>query len=173
MNNVILGTVISSVLTYDQLCAQLNEDQSVNPQRSSYAPCDGRSIIGSGLNKSTKGAIRTSPDLRGKFLRGLNTMYSVGEPLPFFSDTDGDPEDNRVVMSPQSDSFKKHDHKGGAHSHPWNGSGTVNDWGYNVAVGGGNIGDRTPPSSGKIIEEEGGDETRPRNIAVYFYIKIN
>ncbi|MDI1233940.1 MAG: hypothetical protein PSX81_06650 [bacterium] len=162
--NQILGTVISSVLNYDQFCHEIGENPAMNAARSSYSPCDGRLIVGSQLEIRTNHNITKAPDLRGKFMRGLNVIYSPGEPIdPFDPNTTGDPQANRVVMDYQGDEVKKHSH----------------------SMQGSAINCGAPPPSYMIINntpaptynqaslDYGGDETRPRNISVYFYIKIN
>jgi hypothetical protein len=72
----ILGTIISSVLNFDEFCSVMNpaENPAMNPRTSSYAPCDGRSIVGSQLEIKTGNKIKKAPDLRGKFIRGLNVI---------------------------------------------------------------------------------------------------
>lgn len=165
----VLGTIISSVLNYDQLCQQMGESPAISTAKSTYAPCDGRSIVGSQLEIKTQHAIKNTPDLRGKFIRGLNVIYSVGQPLPFDSANFGDPQDNRIVMDYQPDQFKQHSHMyigrfqeaeggGGFRGHGFSSNSNPHDQNF----------DSSSASTG------GGDfETRPRNISVYFYIKIN
>lgn len=171
----ILGTIISSVLNYDQLCKQIDEPAAINNQSSSYVPCDGRSITGSRLEIHTGHAIKTAPDLRGKFIRGLNVMYSVGQPLPFDPANFGDPQDNRVVMNYQSDIII-------AHSHPATGhiNGSVSGSNNTKDVDDGDQKYNSDPHFGDHTvvvnvgnNTGGGVETRPRNIALYYYIKIN
>lgn len=92
------------------------------------------------------------PDLRGMFLRGLNEERNDGK-----EDPDPDFEGNiRVVGSYQADTLKSHSHlenlaagNGGIHS-------------------GGSFGVINQVQTGKT----GGAETRPRNIAVYWYVKV-
>jgi hypothetical protein len=148
------GTIISSILNYDQLCKVMLENPAVNNTTSSYAPCDGRSIIGSQLAGF---GIHIAPDLRGKFVRGINQFYSVDEPGGFEPKETGDPELNRNAMSYQADAFKSHHHQ---YKH-YDGTGGQDFRGTNYGLGSSDTSDT------------GGDETRPRNIAVYFYIKIN
>ena len=92
------------------------------------------------------------PDMRGMFLRGLNEGRADGK-----EDPDPDFEGNiRVVGSYQADTLKSHSHlenlaagNGGIHS-------------------GGSYGVINQVQTGKT----GGTETRPRNIAVYWYVKV-
>jgi hypothetical protein len=162
----ILGTVIASVLNYDQLCIEIGENPAIDSKKSSYAPCDGRSIQGSLLEKRTNSVIRTAPDLRGKFLRGLNVMYSVDQPLPFDAQKFGDTQDNRVVMDYQVDAFQQHQHgyrmfdDGKIHD-------MSNDTDQRSASYGNNTGSNTDFAGQPFAE------TRPRNVSFYYYIKIN
>jgi hypothetical protein len=84
-----------------------------------------------------------APDLRGMFLRGV--------------------AEGREAGSHQDDAFKSHQHKfksaGKATSKKWRGSGTAPVYIAYHAEG--------------LVESEGDVETRPKNVAVYYYIKIN
>lgn len=156
----ILGTVISSVLDYDQLCKEMGEPQGFKPETSSYCPCDGRSILQSALAK--KSSLKNAPDLRGKFIRGLNQFYNIGE--PDFDIHKGDEDGiHRAVGSYQPDVLKDHNHQSRSGSGFNAGGGgdpyARNDAGFNVLT------DTTTAGGGK--------ETRPRNVALLFYIKVN
>jgi len=163
----ILGTIIASVLNYDQLCKEMTQNPAIDNASSSYAPCDGRDIKGSQLEIRTNHSITNTPDLRGKFLRCLNVIYSVGQPLPFDPKQDGDPESNRVVMDYQKDGFT-------SHSHPAQSSG---GFAHNGGPGMGmqsNNGQQFEFLAPNITTSAVGiNETRPRNVSVYYYIKIN
>jgi hypothetical protein len=163
----ILGTIISSVLNYDQLTRHIDEPQAVNPATSSYVPCDGRSIAGSKLAQLT--GRQNIPDLRGKFARGLNQFYSVGEPTPFDPVIFGDTQSQRTVGDFQGDEIGPHSHQMNFNlgrqpgwSGGWGGDGNVRA-----------VNSPGDPGNDHHPEPNGGMETRPRNIAVYFYIKIN
>jgi hypothetical protein len=174
MNNSILGTIISSVLTYDQLCSEIHENPAFNSGNSSFAPCDGRTITHSRLHECVP-AMHNAPDLRGKFQRGLNQMYGDGlENLPFNPDTHGDPEDNRVVNTYQADAVVRHNHPATVNI---NGNIIGSNRHHDVEEGDQKY-NSDPTFFGGISvtignNENGEIETRPRNIAVYFYIKIN
>lgn len=166
-----LGTIISSVLNYDQLCDSIRESSSINNSTSSYVPCDGRSIVGSSLEKLTQQGpkqpdpaahMKKAPDVRGRFLRGLNQIYSVGEPA--FNIAEGDSQGQRTVGVYQPDELKAHTHVYSM----WN-------FGFNSSNDGG-LGHNEVdvlPDQARSSQSTGGAETRPKNVAVYFYLKIN
>lgn len=154
-----VGTIISSALDYDNLIKITNDPKVINPAKSKWIPADGRSIQGSLLNKLTN--MPNSPDLRGRFTRGLNTIYSVGQPVLDIGTADQDGA-NRVVGDFQNDELE-------SHSHNMKGS-TLNCGappGYRVING------TDAPTYDQRTKETGGSETRPKNIAVYYYIRIN
>ena len=169
--NQVLGTIISSVLTYDALCkAMNNEAASIDNTKSTFIPCDGRSIVGSLLEKLTNQPghvhITNAPDLRGKFMRGLNVIYNVDQPLPFEASQLGDPDgSNRGVGDYQADAIQQH-----GHSYTHFDGGIITDMS--------NDKDQRRCSYGNMVGAITGTfgtgiETRPRNVSVYFYIKIN
>jgi hypothetical protein len=88
-----------------------------------------------------------TPDLRGQFLRGISD--AVGQ----------DPDAPRAALSGQAEAFKAHSHTLDA----------ATDF-----QGVGSRGGRTASANQGFINPistEGGDETRPKNIAVQFIIK--
>ena len=98
--------------------------------------------------------VTSLPDLRGMFLRGMNAGRNDGRE---------DPEKGRRIGGSQEDSIRKHSHKtyqSAANSHPDGGT---------FAFGG------APPNRTINIASDdfGSHETRPKNVAVYYYIKIN
>lgn len=94
------------------------------------------------------------PDYRGMFLRGLNNNRNDGR-----EDPNGK---NRKIGSFQGDQFRAHDHTFERFEHPTIvGSGLIKTGITSSSV------DRKHPLTG----ETGGDETRPRNIAVNWIIK--
>ncbi len=102
------------------------------------------------------------PDARGVFLRGLNVSNEPDKHNEY-----GDPEISRAVGSYQSDDFKCHNHRldfiigHGLWSYGDNdpGRGWACQW-------------NSAPNT-RASHNEGGKETRPRNIALYIYIKVN
>jgi hypothetical protein len=159
--NQLLGTIVASILNYDQLCQSMGENPAFTPAISSYAPCDGRSIAGSKLARVIDKAML--PDLRGKFLRGVNLIYNIGQPPGFDPNIHGDTQPNRLAGTYQADSLKKHYHSVG-----------FNEFKYTNNNGGNKSNSVAAGTS--IATSPAGDndfETRPRNVAVYYYIKIN
>ena len=113
---------------------------------------DGRSSAGTDFAALT--GLNSIPDARGKFLRMVNAGAS-GENY--------DPE-NRAVGSYQKDLLRSHSHN------------------YRYTRFGHDMNDRGLPTKsmdndGKWHSENtkasGGAETRPKNIGVYYYVKIN
>ncbi|HEV7588859.1 MAG TPA: hypothetical protein VGO40_12155 [Longimicrobium sp.] len=106
--------------------------------------------------------ICTLPDARGVFIRGMN----VGRPS-----ATGDVDSNRPVGAFQPDTFASHRHSLPSPldeaGHTINGNGTR----ARIDV------DDGPPWGGHTwsttTNAAGSAETRPRNIALYTYIKIN
>jgi hypothetical protein len=159
-----VGTVISSVLPWSQFSASVGENSAYDPYKNSWAPCDQRSIAGSDLARLGGGT--HTPDLRGTFLRGLNSFAS-DEPVAV-NDTQMDPDAKRKVGSFQQDSV-------GSHTHLYRGGGAG---GTTSADAGGDRnglwhdGD-AGQGAGRNTENNPSGETRPKNVAVFYYIKIN
>jgi hypothetical protein len=98
------------------------------------------------------------PDLRGMFLRGLN----VGR-----SDNMKDPNGSgRVAGDVQGDTLKSHNHENGEYKYLLRLTGIDTPEGCNDTEGEPNV------TTAKNIKTYGGLETRPKNVAVYWYIKV-
>ncbi|RNI22060.1 phage tail protein [Rufibacter latericius] len=138
--------------------------------RSTYAGL--YNIIGTGWGRGDNATTFHLPDLRGRFLRGVdgNSNRDIDKEARTASNEGGNIGSN--VGSIQTDVFKNHNHGGGDHSHSWQGASTIDTWGGNVVVGGNGIGQKNTPPSGAIIAAEGGSETRPINAYVFYIIKI-
>jgi hypothetical protein len=153
-----VGTIITSYLNVDQFyLATKNNEKSPGgiwtSGKSKWCPADGRIIPGSIFGRIASQS--NVPDLRGMFLRGLNVMEAAPQ-IPLSVDR-RDPDD-RTVGTYQQDSFRSHSHPIGRE--PWiNGS---------SGASGNGIGLRENNTGAS-----GGAETRPKNIAVYYYIRIN
>ena len=104
---------------------------------------------------------RKIPDLRGVFIRGLNE-FEKGKTT---TKELGDPETNREAGSYQEDTLEKHNHST-LHSH----SGLDGTKGSKLSIERGWFGDE---GLHPIAVDVGGLENRPKNVAVYYYIRIN
>jgi hypothetical protein len=128
---------------------------------------NGDDIQDSDLFKERLWGETTLPDARGRFLRCFNAGQSLEE---------GNPEGDQIkIGDQQTDTFKKHNHGGGNHSHKYNGGpgGRIcagNDLSSVIGYGVNNYG---TTHCGQIVKDEGGSETRPRCIIVNTFIKVN
>lgn len=92
-------------------------------------------------------------------------MYDIGQPLPFDPETQGDPEPGRIVSTYQPDAYKSH-----AHGYDRFNDGKITDMSNDKDQRRTSYGDNSGGQTGFSGEAS---ETRPRNVAVYYYIKIN
>ena len=146
--------------------SMLTEVQFQSENGLSWILADGRSVTGSRYASITGSS--TIPDLRGMVLRGKNNGRSDGNQ---------DPDGERSLGSFQNHAINSHNHGGGSHSL------TMPVWRATVSLGpvagarntNGAI-DGNPSTSGPnttVVQTEGGNETRMRNMAVNYFIKIN
>lgn len=109
--------------------------------------CDGSALGTTALGKIT--GAKNLPDLRGQFLRGFNNGRNDG-----MGDADGDAH---ALGAFQADQFASHTHTmGGVVQVP-------------LLPGGGVLTPGGQVPTGSV----GGNETRPRNVAVNFYCRVN
>lgn len=142
----------------------LSPDKFYLVNDSSWVLLDGRTFTETKLSSSDLNPLTsdTLPDARGLFLRGVNKGRK---------DNKGEVGKERVVGSYQSDRIQDHYH----------GIRTTNIEVPVVPKGNGksflNDGEDGEYNNGKIIHtnyrEITGEDTRPRNIALYIYIKVN
>ena len=164
-----IGTIDASYLAPDQfyIASGCNNNSPGHIWTSSYSiwsPADGRAVPNSYFQKVV--SQDRVPDLRGMFLRGLNVMDSDNQ---FSLDITKSDPDNRGVGSYQQDQFKTHEHHYGTPDYtvPLN---LGDRYGDGLFYHGGQIG---ADHMTHLDPGVGGPETRPRNIAVYYYIRIN
>ena len=160
-SNYPVGTIIASVLDWKRFCELNGQPETLNYTNKLYCkwvPADGRSVIG-----STYGEVENLvPDLRGVFLRGVNDfgVPGVQNVNPDQAETD---DKGNVVKRPannfESDEFR-------SHWHEVKGSGGGDPAGGWALENVGRVGNASTTS-------KGGAETRPKNVTVYYYIKIN
>jgi len=149
-----VGTIIMSLVNFDVFCQVSGDISSINwdAKISKWAPADGREVENSKYQKAT--GKKTLPDLRGVFLRGLNDFDSRSQTT--VNSEQADPENSRrpgsfQVQSTQITSISKTD--------------------LDCFWGGVLRRDGLALGSSKPVDNT--SETRPKNVAVYYYIKIN
>lgn len=159
-----IGSIIASMVSWEAESSGF---------RAHYLPADGREVDKSSQYYALINRQRPSgqsdllqvyvPDLRGMFLRGLNANDPV-PPVALSADR-SDPEE-RIVGSYQADDLKKHSHAivTGFQN---GGSGTTPDYAAPV------INKAHDYTWANHTEDYGGAETRPKNVAVFYYIRIN
>lgn len=145
--NLPIGTIVSSMLKPSLFAESVGDLDRDTP---AWVLADGRAIDATS-RYSQKSGETVLPDLRGMFLRGMNEGRDDGKQ---------DPQDDRKAGGYQADTFARHDHGLFFHYRSFQGE----DPGARPAI------DR---STSAKSPSQGGEETRPKNVAVYFYIKIN
>ena len=172
------GTIIASVLKPELFLTNGREQKWRLADASSIPPnCEYSNILQNMNNDVSIASTDRLPDLRGVFLRGLNAGRNDGK-----EDPDGD---NRLAGTYQSaatgrpnEPFIGSTDTSGVHQHDFN---AARDY-----TSGAGSHARAKPSGHTAQTEvagehqhqvtitDGGDnETRPANVSVYFYIKIN
>lgn len=111
------------------------------------------------------------PDLRGYFLRGVDTTGSRDPDIN--TRTASGTGDRASVGSTQGDQFAAHDHGGGEHTHTtglFNGAAT--NFGGPVFRTEATAHPNAVSGSGRIISSAGGNESRPKNAYVFWIIRV-
>lgn len=169
-----VGTIIASILEFKKF---------KNVAGNAWKPADGRKVSAKSKYATLTGNT-TLPDLRGMFLRGLNQFDSVKGPRrDKYKDPDGRrrkagklQEDATSLPKNKKNPFKGNALSAGDHSHIYfkarrkGGRSGSNERASSEAGNTGSSGSHTH----KVLITAGGDsETRPVNIAVLYYIKID
>lgn len=169
-----IGTIVASYLNFDQFTtATKNNDKSPGgiwtSMKSKWAPCDGRPVPNSKFQALTSQS--ALPDLRGMFLRGLNSFDPFQPVLPLSADK-ADP-DNRVAGTYQADAFQGHKHLDQDRIGVFQGREAPNNPHQRHTVTGSPANNTAGSVNAGYGEPRLSTETRPKNISVYYYIKIN
>jgi hypothetical protein len=146
-----VGSIVASMLAPKDFAAAVGDPSDFDQRTARWTLADNK-----GPMPGTKWAEITNnqpiPDLRGMFLRGLN----VGR-----DDEWADPEKDRTAGKRQMDELRAHQH---TYSDTFvGGSGPAQ-----VMQGG----TWARPTAEKETKPTTGAETRPKNVAVYFYIRV-
>lgn len=159
----------------------LNPTQFATVNGDCWVPMKGQSIAGSKL--AILSGINTLTDAGGLFLRG--------QEFPNGTDNDQGRDSNAAIATVQNDDNKSHAHTGttsqnGDHTHNVTDSyfvGYADDWKGGGSSGGGHVGEnsektQTTTTNGNHshnlnINSSGGAESRPKNLNLWTYIRIN
>lgn len=158
-----VGTIICSYLNWTEFQAasknNLNNPSSNGIWTSRYSkwsPADGRQVPNSAFQKVTSQS--NLPDLRGQFLRGLN-QFDSNQSSPV--DTNKKDPDDRTRGSFQGDENKAHSHT------------TAGEYIQYSLAGPGTRFELMHGTGTHSTAATGGAEARPKNVAVFYYIRIN
>ncbi len=169
-----IGTIIASMLEFEKF-------QKIAGH--AWKPADGRKVSAASKYATLTGN-KALPDLRGMFLRGLNQFDPLrGSRLDNYKDPDGSrrkagkPQDDATSLPKNKNSpFKGNAASAGNHSHIYfkarsegGRSGSLNRAASEAGTTG-SAGDHTHTVR---ITVGGDSETRPVNIAIFYYIKID
>ncbi|WP_298355137.1 hypothetical protein [Runella sp.] len=156
-----VGDVIYSMLPYQDFIRLHGTGWMMMDAQGVNASADLRKIFPSVLLNGTN-----LPDARGRFIRGMS-YGGPGSRQDRMNTTDGDPDNQRIVGSFQTDDFKSHTHVLGLRTYNANTQDSgPNQVGVEAILPSGN-------RTGVGIYPTGGAETRPRNIALYIYVKVD
>jgi len=173
IRNMPVGTIISSMLPPSEFTRAVGDPSNFDLSRSQWTLADDKgSIPGTRWAELTNNS--PVPDLRGMFLRGINSGRNDGN---------GDPDGDREPGHLQLDSLQEHNHRIGLHEDRdqlayFDIGGTGADPSGTFPNGIQNIENPIfrvglPTTYPRRSEARVTNETRPRNISVYYYIKIN
>jgi hypothetical protein len=155
--NLPVGTILASVLTPRDFARVAGDSGDFDPRTSAWVPADSRGVSGSDYARRVSTVV---PDLRGMFLRGLNHS----DTNQVRSDGNQDPDGaGRTAGHYQPDGFKQHSHTYDRSYYP----GAGKSGGGPPDVHAAHQPQETGPAGGTA------QETRPKNVAVHYYIKIN
>jgi hypothetical protein len=163
-----IGTIITTVLDYPTFAALNGQSTQFADSTSAWAPADGRSVAHSLYAKSGS---KTVPDLRGLFLRGRNQFYPGDTGTTSVGSDQADPEGVRKAGGPvEADAV-------GPHNHTIEVYRDSRQNGTRQAASSGGFADM--PEFTRTTHYAYGTnpsdlvETRPKNVAVFYYIRIN
>lgn len=150
-----IGTIISSPFKYETFLEVNHFKITENMSVAIWVPYDGRNVRSSHYGKFSGNV----PDLRGLFLRNVNDYNVPFDGVGKVKDNQANPENTSAGVV-QEDIFKSHDH-------------SLNNAQINAGGAPGPDGNNYRAYGTTKTGSNGGNETRPKNMTVYYYIKIN
>jgi hypothetical protein len=187
-------TVVCSGAVGDVKYSILEPAQFAEENGDCWVPMDGRTLaVNDTLRK--KWAVKKLPDAGGMFLRGhelpgheeidLHVLVPIFPPNLFFIPIDPDRTPATPTALVQMDEIGSHDHDitDPGHEHDYE----IRDYDSNDADGSGEFTLLRPPSifipttpltterafTGISVQKSGGAESRPKNLSLYTYIRVN
>jgi hypothetical protein len=161
-----IGSIVASYLDYKTFCILNDQDPGLS-EKSVWFPCDGRKLPNK--CKYARSGAQFTPDLRGLFLRGLNEMIPGNQGAPELN-PDQENKEEQGVGRLQKDSVGTHGHSLVTRTPANAGSSDAISLEGADAVAGHN-GKTT--TTGRHVTAHPGLETRPKNVSLFYYIKIN
>jgi hypothetical protein len=167
----LVGTIVSSLLDESKFAKLVGDNPTSKPPKITWVLADGRNVAGTKFASLQRR--NTVPDLRGMFLRGIDPSGAT------------DPDGPRLAGSLQtfatalpSVAFVGATSQEPAHNLPNNANASRNDF---FDVPGGPVAavvvapsQPLPPHHHNVTVNGGGDsETRPKNVAVFYFVKVN
>ncbi|MCP4369955.1 MAG: hypothetical protein GY797_17845 [Deltaproteobacteria bacterium] len=174
LDTVPIGTIVSSVLGPNNFGKIIKGKGQSDVKTSPWVLADGRNVEGSKYVQISGTSV--VPDLRGLFLRGLNVGRKDGKQDLDNDRKPGDFQDNATSLPKAA--FVGETSIDGRHSHSYDAARPYNSGAGNHdrAKSSGQVNSTSPAGEHKhrVQIKAGGDpETRPKNVSVYYYIKIN
>ena len=154
VSGVPLGTVVPSMLAPEAFAQLVGDDGTYNPSTATWVPADGRDVPGSRYARELHST--RVPDVRGLFIRSLNYTERGRDRLRenAAGKSSADPDSSRQPGDFQADRF----------------SGQIDADPVSVAApNSASVATQSRPGSLLMVAPE----TRPKNIAMFHYIKIN
>ena len=149
-----VGSIIPSSLNPVEFAREAGDPSTFDLNKSKWTLADGKSVSGTHYAELSGNA--PVPDLRGVFLRGKNNGRADGH---------GNPQELNLGDF-QDDQFQDHVHEINR------GGNTANGTEVYAFPANTNSGIAREPTN-YITQGKHGDETRPRNITVNYYVRIN
>jgi hypothetical protein len=149
-----VGSIVASLLPEDQFAKEVGDPPTFDLNKSKWTLANGKPVSGTRYAELTKNA--PVADLRGVFLRGKNNGRADGR---------GNPQE-LTLGDFQDDQLQDHVHEYNR------GANTPSGTELYALPANTNAGTPRAPTN-FIIQGKHGDETRPRNVTVNYYVRIN